>query len=191
MKVLVTQSCPALWDPVDCSPPGFSVYGILKARILEWVAIPFSSGSARPKDVWNLKCSPTAQLVKNPPAMQETWVWSLGWEDPLEKGKTTHSSILAWRIPWTIHGAAELDTAEQLLLSKCTTNWWVKEKRCRLTDTETKLVVTGREREEGKDSIGLGSKRYKLLCIQKAKDNNVQYREYSQYFIVTINGICL
>ena len=43
-----------------------------------------------------------AQLVKNLPAMQETWVGSLGWEDPLEKGKATHSSILAWRIPWTI-----------------------------------------------------------------------------------------
>ena len=42
-----------------------------------------------------------AQLVKNPPAMWETWVQSLGWEDPLEKGKATHSSILAWRIPWT------------------------------------------------------------------------------------------
>ena len=43
---------------------------------------------------------PMAQLVKNPPAMRETWVQSLGWEDPLEKGKATHSSILAWRIPW-------------------------------------------------------------------------------------------
>ena len=42
-----------------------------------------------------------AQLVKNPTAMQETWVGSLGWEDPLEKWKATHSSILAWRIPWT------------------------------------------------------------------------------------------
>ena len=42
------------------------------------------------------------QLVKNQPAMQETWVASLGWEDPLQKGKVTHSSILAWRIPWTI-----------------------------------------------------------------------------------------
>ena len=42
------------------------------------------------------------QLVKNLPAIQETWVWSLGWEDPLEKGKATHSSILAWRIPWTV-----------------------------------------------------------------------------------------
>ena len=41
-------------------------------------------------------------LVKNLPAMQETWVRSLGWEDPLEKGKATHASILAWRIPWTL-----------------------------------------------------------------------------------------
>ena len=43
-----------------------------------------------------------ALLVKNPPAMQEIWVQSLGWEDPLEKGKATHSSILAWRIPWSV-----------------------------------------------------------------------------------------
>ena len=43
-----------------------------------------------------------AQLVKNLPAVQETWVQSLGWEDPLEKGKATHASILARRIPWTI-----------------------------------------------------------------------------------------
>ena len=40
-------------------------------------------------------------MVKNPPVMQETWVWSLGGEDPLEKGMATHSSVLAWRIPWT------------------------------------------------------------------------------------------
>ena len=43
-----------------------------------------------------------AQLVKNLPVMWETWVLSLGWEDPLEKGKATHSNILAWRIPWTL-----------------------------------------------------------------------------------------
>ena len=43
-----------------------------------------------------------AQLVKNPPAMWETWLQSLGWEDPLEKGKAIHSSILACRIPWTV-----------------------------------------------------------------------------------------
>ena len=45
------------------------------------------------------RASIVAQLVKNPPAMWETWVRSLDWEDPLEKGKATHSSILAWRIP--------------------------------------------------------------------------------------------
>ena len=44
-----------------------------------------------------------AQLVKNLPAMQETCARSLSWEDPLEKGKATHSSILAWRIPWTVY----------------------------------------------------------------------------------------
>ena len=43
-----------------------------------------------------------AQLVKNLPAMREIWVRSLGWEDPLEKGKATHSSTLTWRIPWTV-----------------------------------------------------------------------------------------
>ena len=47
------------------------------------------------------RASLVAQLVKNPPAMQETWVPSLGWEDSLEKGKATHCSILAWRMPWT------------------------------------------------------------------------------------------
>ena len=45
-------------------------------------------------------------MIKNKPAMQETRVWSLGQEDPLEKGKATHSSILAWRIPWiTVYGS--------------------------------------------------------------------------------------
>ena len=43
-----------------------------------------------------------AQLVKNPPAMLKTWLQTQGWEDPLEKGKATNSSILAWRIPWTV-----------------------------------------------------------------------------------------
>ena len=45
---------------------------------------------------------PVVQLEKNLPEMRETWVQSLGWEDPLEKGKATHSSILGWRIPWTV-----------------------------------------------------------------------------------------
>ena len=47
------------------------------------------------------RTSLVAQMIKNLPAMRETQVWSLGWEDPLEDGMATHSSILAWRIPWT------------------------------------------------------------------------------------------
>ena len=63
-------------------------------------------------------------MVKNLPATQETWVGSLGQEDPLEKGMATHSSILAWRGPWTeepgrlqLQGHKESDTTEQLTLS--------------------------------------------------------------------------
>ena len=48
-----------------------------------------------------------AQLVKNLPAMWETWVQCLGLDDPLEKGKATHSSILPWRTPWTVHGVTK------------------------------------------------------------------------------------
>ena len=72
-------------------------------------------------DYW---ASLVAQMVKNLPAMQETWVQSLGWEDPLEKGMATHCSILAWRIPWTeepgrlysLWGHKESDRTEQLTL---------------------------------------------------------------------------
>ena len=64
-----------------------------------------------------------AQQVKNSPAMWETWILSLDWEDTLEKGMTTHSSILAWRIPWAIAHCVlwdhkESDTTEQLSLSQ-------------------------------------------------------------------------
>ena len=48
------------------------------------------------------RTSLVTQLVKTLPAMRETWVLSLGWQGPLEKGKAIHSSILAWRIPWTV-----------------------------------------------------------------------------------------
>ena len=114
---VLTQSCLPLCDPMDCSPPGSSVHGILQARILEWVAIPFTKGSSQSRDQTRVSCTPgrfftvyqnhlgpsfihtgaslVAQLVKNLPAMWETWVQSLCWEYPLKKGKVTHSSILA------------------------------------------------------------------------------------------------
>ena len=53
---LVAQSCPTLRDLMDCSPPGFSVHGVLQARILEWVAVPFSRGSSQPRDRTQVSC---------------------------------------------------------------------------------------------------------------------------------------
>ena len=61
-----------------------------------------SAGEGKGYALQYSQVSIVAQLVKNLPAVQETWVRSLGWEDPLEKGKATHYSILAWRIPWTV-----------------------------------------------------------------------------------------
>ena len=62
-------------------------------------SLPSIGGKILSLSQWD---SLVAQLVKNPPAMQKTWVQPLGLEDPLEKGRAAHSSILAWRIPWTI-----------------------------------------------------------------------------------------
>ena len=71
--------------------------------------------------LFNMLSSLVAQRLKGLPAMQETWVRSLGWEDPLEKEMATHSSTLAWRIPWTedlvgysAQGRKESDTTERL-----------------------------------------------------------------------------
>ena len=86
----VAQSCPTLRDPMDCSLPGSSAYGIFQARVLEWGAIAFE-----------LQPSLVAWIVKNLLAMWEIWVRSLRQEDPLEKEMATNSSTLAWKIPWT------------------------------------------------------------------------------------------
>ena len=123
---LVTQLCLTLCDPMDCSPPGSSAHRILQAcpGILHWSGLSFPSPKNLPDPgierrfpvlagrlftMWATKevlkrprASLVAQLVKNLPTMQETWIRSLGWEDLLEKGKATHSSILGWRIPWTV-----------------------------------------------------------------------------------------
>ena len=73
-------------------------------------SIPMSGGSTGEGIGYSLQyswASFAAQLVKNPPTMWETWVQSLGWDDPLEEGMATDSNILAWRIPWaTVHGVA-------------------------------------------------------------------------------------
>ena len=89
-----------LWFACGCLSP-FSWNSLLR---FSWsyilLELPFS-----PPLYWFvlsfIGASLVAQMVKNLPAMWETWVLSLGWEDPLKKGKTTHSSILAWRVSWT------------------------------------------------------------------------------------------
>ena len=77
-KMKVTQLCPTLWDPMDCSPPGSSVHGILQARVLEWVAVLFSRGSSQPKD-WTQSPSLQADsLPAEPPGKSKnTGVGSL------------------------------------------------------------------------------------------------------------------
>ena len=97
--------------------------------------------------MFQLTTSLVAQLVKNLPAMQETWVQSLGWEDPLEEGMTTHSSILAWRIPmdrgaWraTVHRVAESDMTSGLTCTHVLLNQaWVLSPACRKVNTDTSL----------------------------------------------------
>ena len=103
-------------------PRDYAVHRILHTRILEWVPFSFSRWSSWPRDIAlqedPLPAEPQGKLqtVKNLPAMQETWILSLVWENPLEKELATHFSILAWRImttrAWraTVHEVAESQT---------------------------------------------------------------------------------
>ena len=61
-----------------------------------------STGEGIGHALWYSWAFLVAQLVKNPPALQETWVLFVDWEDPVEKGKATHSSVLVWKILWTV-----------------------------------------------------------------------------------------
>ena len=108
----VAQSCPTLCDPMDCSPLGSSVHGILQAKILEWVAIAFSRGSSCPRNRTGVSCIadefftswatteaqyvnfPDGTVAKNPLA-------NAGDVGSIPGSGTTHSSIFAWEIPWT------------------------------------------------------------------------------------------
>ena len=92
-----------------------AVHGVAKSwtRLSDWTELNWTERLER--------ASLVAEMVKNLPAMQESQVRSLGWEDPLEEGMATHASILAWRIPWTRSltgyspwGCKELDMTEQL-----------------------------------------------------------------------------
>ena len=101
IRVVVTQISRYLsWDPHDSSTGKESACNAGDPRSIPRSRRSTGEGIGYPLQYsW---ASLVAQLVKNPPAMWETWVRSLDWEDPLEKGKATHSSILAWRTPWTV-----------------------------------------------------------------------------------------
>ena len=111
---------------------GFEIYisqkFVFLKYLLIWCLLLHLIYCALHNDFWlaqlplPLGASLVAQTIKNLPAMQETQVWSLGWDDPLEKRMAIHSSILAWRIPWTEAGYdpwghKESDMIEQLTLS--------------------------------------------------------------------------
>ena len=103
-KSEVSQSCPTLRDPVDCSPPGSSVHGIFQARVLGWVPLP-DSIYVQINMLYTQRRPLVAQLVKNPPAMQETRVQSLGQEDLLEKKGQPTTEFL----PGKSHGERSLE----------------------------------------------------------------------------------
>ena len=87
LKVKITQSCLTLWDPTDCSIPGSSIHGIFQARVLEWVAIPFSRGSSWPRDhtqisrivgraftIWTPREVPSHCIQSGPQEFSQSWV---------------------------------------------------------------------------------------------------------------------
>ena len=126
------MSLSKLWQLViDREAWRAAIHGVTKSRtrLSDWTELNW----------WLTWASLVAKSVKNLPSGQETWVWSLGWEDPLEKEMATHSSIFAWRIPWTdepgrlhiVHGVArvghDLATKERerwltFLFLKCSPN---------------------------------------------------------------------
>ena len=118
VKVLVAQSCPTLCVHIDCNPPGSSVHhGILQARILEWVAIPFSRGSSWPRDQTQVSCSADrfftisairgiiTHIIYN---VYITYTWRRQWHPTpvLSPGKS-HGRGAWWA---TVHGAAKSRT---------------------------------------------------------------------------------
>ena len=97
-------------SPGDLSDPGIKPTSPVDVadRFFNLSHLGSLLAAAGAKSLPSIMASLAAQLVKNLPGMRETWVRSKGWEDPLEKGNATHSSILAWRI--TVHGVAKSQT---------------------------------------------------------------------------------
>ena len=97
-------------DPLE---KGMATLSSILAWRTPWTMEPGKLQSNGLQRVGHSWMTNTTQTMKNLPAMQETWVWSLGWEDPLEQEMATHSSILAWRIPWTEEPSSLQSTGSQ------------------------------------------------------------------------------
>ena len=119
----------ALWGfpTPECSVHPIQAWWASPARLVitqtHW-SLPLCSCGSSWSGLGPERASLVAQTVKNPPAMQETEVWSLGWEDPLEEGMAPHSSILSWRIPWT----EEPGGLQFLRLRRIGNDWTTKHK---------------------------------------------------------------
>ena len=112
LKVTVlAQLCPTLWDPMDCSLPGSSVHGISQARILEWVAIPFSRGSSWPRDqtqvsgtvgrfltVWNTREAHAWVQIQTSPII--SWIMFLNYSNFLCVGFITYKMAIKRHLLW-------------------------------------------------------------------------------------------
>ena len=150
------ESCSTLCNPVDCSLSGSSVHGILQARVLEWVAVPFSKGFSQPRDRtwlsciasrfftiwatrkahlfahWCLIClsSLVSQMVKNPPEIQKTWTGLLGQKFSLEKRMATTPSFL----PEEVHGQRSLGRLQSRKSQRARHNWMTKHENLFIRD---------------------------------------------------------
>ena len=105
-KIFLSLNRVVLWISLSAHPDSFSrpLYAASLLRGTYYAPEHHELNSSLHKLPWIIMsnwASLVAQMVKNLPTMQKTWVRSLGWEDPLEEGMAAHSSILAWRIPWT------------------------------------------------------------------------------------------
>ena len=107
-------------------------------------------GRKPPKQEYT-RASLVAQMVKNPPAIQETWLWSLGWDNPLEKGMDTHFSIFAWRITWT----EEYGRLQSMGSQRVGHNWetnahtWIADSLCCTAETDIEVQSCVRLKKKG------------------------------------------
>ena len=107
MLVLVTQSCLTLWDPTDCSLPGSSIHGVLQGRILEWDAMPFSSGSSQPRDRTLVSCTVGRFFT--------IWAWWESYITPKHVECELSSSVPGAHCPWRASSKRPLDLASVIM----------------------------------------------------------------------------